>query len=100
MKTHIRIILALLAGVGGIGTVTAQTNAAPPQDLRSFVATDAPGAALIAESQRARNYRPPCTRSTFSELGHGHADVAEAGYASNHCPSYEQTADASNAKRL
>jgi hypothetical protein len=36
----------------------------------------------------------PCSTSTFSELGHGHADVADAGYASAHCPHYDQHADA------
>jgi hypothetical protein len=103
MKTRFLVTLFALAGAACCGIATAQTTAADavPQSAHSFVMAMTITTALNSEPRAgSAPYTPPCTRSTFTELGHGHEDVASAGYATAYCPSYGQTADAGSASRL
>lgn len=100
MNAWIRFTLILLAGVAG--GAMAQPNAdAPAPTVQGFIASAAVATAANDEARaRPANMASPCTRSTFTELGHGHGDVADAGYGSVHCPQYDQRAEAGERSEL
>ncbi|MDD5247762.1 MAG: hypothetical protein PHY45_02185 [Rhodocyclaceae bacterium] len=101
MKTRRLFLLAILASAICGGNAAAQKPAATVhQSARGFVRTAAIATALHDEPAGRPAYAPPCTRSTFTELGHGHGDVAGAGYATVYCPSYGQTADAGSSNQF
>lgn len=91
MHARYFVILAVLAALSG--GAAAQDNRFPTAVIPpgGFIKTGivvttadtAPRSSLLPADHQ------PCTDSTFSELGHGHADVAGAGYASAHCPHYD-----------
>lgn len=93
MNARGRFIAILFAAAGGAAAASPPELATPV--IRGFVATPAATAEMRMEAHaRTPDYAPPCAEATLTELGHGHADIADAGYATAHCPRDGQAAAA------
>lgn len=100
MNARIRFALILLAGAAG-GAAAQPNVAAHTLTVQGFVASTAVARTTDDEARvRPTGMASLCNGSTFTELGHGHGDVADAGYASVHCPHYNQRVDAGTASEL
>ncbi|HEX8988246.1 MAG TPA: hypothetical protein VF816_09800 [Rhodocyclaceae bacterium] len=86
MHAHHFAVLVTLATSSGVAAAhfVAPAAALTPQGgfikTAVFVAKE-PAAPIAAVPAAA----PSCAGSTFSELGHGHPDVASAGFIAAHC---------------
>lgn len=93
MHAHHFTLLVALAMSSGVAAAHLVAPAEASAPLAGFVKTGL----FVAREQPAPPAAAPaapasCAGSIFSELGHGHPDVAGAGYAASHCPPYEEAA--------
>lgn len=91
MHAHRFAILVALAMSSGVAAARfdASDAAFAPQagfiKTGLFVARERPAPPAAAPASTTS-----CAGSIFSELGHGHPDVAGAGFIASHCPAREE----------